>query len=172
MPAKPLGEIKTLTVRQKQKNGDVYVIERKTRYDPSKKYNVVLSSKIVGKILKGEETVVPTRPKRKNGKVLLNTEAAYPYIGTVLDFEKLSRNGDSAWVSACEAIDMMNRKAAEAAVEAVAKTAAEAAAKAQNIRTLLASVKALTESTGWSPDEAMSALKISVEDRGILMTLL
>lgn len=27
MPAKPSGQIKTLTVRQTQKNGDIYVLE-------------------------------------------------------------------------------------------------------------------------------------------------
>ena len=39
MPAKASCEIKTRTVRQPQKNGDIYVIERQTQYDPVKKYN-------------------------------------------------------------------------------------------------------------------------------------
>ena len=30
MPAKPSGEIKTKIVHQTQKNGDIYVLERKT----------------------------------------------------------------------------------------------------------------------------------------------
>ena len=68
MPAKASCEVKTRTVRQPQKNGDIYVIERQTRYDPVKKYNVVLSSRIVGKIPKGETSVVPTRPKRSSGE--------------------------------------------------------------------------------------------------------
>ena len=68
MPAKASCEIKTRIVRQTQKNGDIYVIERKTQYDPVKKYNVVLSSRIVGKIPKGETSVVPTRPKRRPGE--------------------------------------------------------------------------------------------------------
>ena len=42
MPAKPSGEIKTKIVHQTQKNGDIYVLERKTIYDPEKKYNRVL----------------------------------------------------------------------------------------------------------------------------------
>ena len=66
MPAKASCEIKTRTVRQTQKNGDIYVIERKTQYDPVKKYNVVLSSRIMGKIPKGETSVVPTRLKRRS----------------------------------------------------------------------------------------------------------
>ena len=66
MPAKASCEVKTRTVHQPQKNGDIYVIERKTQYDPVKKYNVVLSSRIIGKIPKGETSVVPTRPKRSS----------------------------------------------------------------------------------------------------------
>ena len=70
MPAKASCEVKTRTVHQPQKNGDIYVIERQTQYDPVKKYNVVLSSRIIGKIPKGETSVVPTRPKRSSrGKV-------------------------------------------------------------------------------------------------------
>ncbi len=40
MPAKATCEVKTRTVRQPQKNGDIYVIERQTQYDPVKRYNV------------------------------------------------------------------------------------------------------------------------------------
>jgi transposase len=35
-------------------------------YDPTKKQTIVLSSKLMGKIPKGSETPVPTRPKRKD----------------------------------------------------------------------------------------------------------
>ena len=65
MPAKPSGEIKTKIIHQPQKNGDIYVLERKTIYDPDKKYNKVLSSKLIGKIPKGEKNPVPTRPKKR-----------------------------------------------------------------------------------------------------------
>lgn len=64
MPAKPSGEIKTKIIHQSQKNGDIYVLERKTIYDPEKKYNKVLSTKLISKIPKGENTPVLTRPKR------------------------------------------------------------------------------------------------------------
>ena len=64
MPAKPSGGIKTKIVRQPQKNGDIYILERQTIYDTEKKYNKVLSSKLVAKIPKGEKNPVPTRPKR------------------------------------------------------------------------------------------------------------
>ena len=79
MPAKASCEIKTRTVRQPQKNGDIYIIERQTRYDPVKKDNVVLSSRIVGKIPKGETDVVSTRPKRQSGdKVSISTAPVSP----------------------------------------------------------------------------------------------
>lgn len=75
MPAKASEEEKVRVVRQRQKNGDIYLIERHTRYDPEKKYNVVLSSRVISKIPKGEELPVPTRPKRKKGeKVLISEE--------------------------------------------------------------------------------------------------
>jgi len=73
MPAKPSGEIKTRTVHSPQDNGDIYILERKTIYDVEKKYNKVLSTKLVGKIPKGSETPVPTRPKK--AKVDKSTEA-------------------------------------------------------------------------------------------------
>jgi transposase len=64
MPAKPSGEIKTRIVNRTQKNGDIYVLERKTMYDPDKKRNKVLSTKLLFKIPKGLKTPVPTRPKK------------------------------------------------------------------------------------------------------------
>ena len=64
MPAKPSGEIKTRIVHNTLKNGDIYVLERKTVYDSDKKRDKVLSTKLLSKIPKGTETPVPTRPKR------------------------------------------------------------------------------------------------------------
>ena len=69
MPAKPSGEIKTRIVNVPQKNGDIYVQERKTIYDVEKKYNKVLSSKIISKIPKGTDKMVPTRPKRTKDEI-------------------------------------------------------------------------------------------------------
>ena len=92
MPAKASCEVKTRTVRQPQKNGDIYVIERQTRYDPVKKYNVVLSSRIVGKIPKGETSVVPTRPKRSSGEKVSvsNVLNEDPFPGTLPACDKRS----------------------------------------------------------------------------------
>ena len=64
MPAKASGEIKTRIVLDPQKNGDIYVLERQTVYDPDKKWNRVLSTKLLSKIPKGSEIPVPTRPKK------------------------------------------------------------------------------------------------------------
>ena len=80
MPAKASCEIKTRTVRQKQRNGDIYVIERLTKYDPAKKYNVVLSSRIIGKIQKGETSVVSTRPKRRSGEKVSVSNVPAPLV--------------------------------------------------------------------------------------------
>ena len=65
MPAKPSGQIKTSVIKKPQKNGDVYILERKTIYDPEKKYTRVLSTKLISKIPKGSEIPVPTRPKKR-----------------------------------------------------------------------------------------------------------
>ena len=83
MPAKASCEIKTRTVRQPQKNGDIYIIERKTQYDPVKKYNVVLSSRIIGKIPKGETSVVSTRPKRRSGEKVSVSDAPDPPVKAI-----------------------------------------------------------------------------------------
>ena len=75
MPAKPSGEIKTKIIHQSQKNGDIYVLERRTIYDPEKKYNKVLSTRLIAKIPKGEKNPVPTRPKRsRDAKSAQNME--------------------------------------------------------------------------------------------------
>ena len=64
MPRKRSGDVKIVTVRQTQKSGDVYVYERHVVYDPNTKNNKILHSRLLGKILKDTEKVVPTRPKR------------------------------------------------------------------------------------------------------------
>lgn len=79
MPSKSSGEIKTRIIRSPQKNGDIYVLERKTIYDPVKKYNKVLSTRLVSKIPKGSEIPVPTRPKRrKKSKMIKNEPSEIP----------------------------------------------------------------------------------------------
>lgn len=56
--------------RQKRKNGDIYVWERRTQWDHEKRMTVEKSRKLLGKIPADSETqeMVPTRPKRPSVK--------------------------------------------------------------------------------------------------------
>ena len=47
-----------------QKNGDIYVYEQITAYDPVTKKTVAQQKTLKGKILAGTDVLVPTRPKR------------------------------------------------------------------------------------------------------------
>ena len=85
MPAPPSGEIKTRIVHNTQKNGDIYVLERKIIYDPDKKWNKVISTKLLSKIPKGSKTPIPTRPKKppinKKFESFRNISASREHIG-------------------------------------------------------------------------------------------
>ena len=70
MPRIASKEPRLITVKIPQKNGDTYIIERKIVYDGEKKYNRVLSSRLIAKIRKDEFNPVPTRPKRAESAVL------------------------------------------------------------------------------------------------------
>ena len=64
--ARPVsGAVKVSIVRVKQKNGDVYVYERKRRYDPEVGYTRTFDCRLMGKIPAGKEAVVPTRSRRR-----------------------------------------------------------------------------------------------------------
>ena len=85
MPAKASGEIKTHIIHNTQKNGDIYVLERKIIYDPDKKQTKVLNTKLLSKIPKGTKISVPTRPKKPNldkeSKVSGEITASRDHIG-------------------------------------------------------------------------------------------
>jgi transposase len=85
MPTTASGEIKTRIVHNTQKNGDIYVFERQTVYDPDKKYNKVINSKLLSKIPKGSEIPIPTRPKKpdfnKEPKISGEILASRDHIG-------------------------------------------------------------------------------------------
>lgn len=59
------GVIKTSKVRVKRKNGDIYVYERKRKYDPEVGYTRTFDCQLLGKIKAGTEDLVPTRPRRR-----------------------------------------------------------------------------------------------------------
>ena len=52
---------------QRQKNGDIYILERTTRYDRATKKTVTVGQRLLGKIVAGTTEMVPTRPKRPDG---------------------------------------------------------------------------------------------------------
>ena len=73
MPARASGEAKMRMVKNTQKNGDIYVYERQTLYDPATKQTKVLSSRLMGKIPKGSDRLMPTRPKQARFSKVANS---------------------------------------------------------------------------------------------------
>lgn len=51
--------------RETRPNGDVYVYERVTEYDPETKRTKTVSTRLLGKIPAGSTEMIPTRPKRR-----------------------------------------------------------------------------------------------------------
>ena len=64
MPRKASLVPKTSRINVKRNNGDIYVYERITKYNPQKHFNEVVSSQLIGKIPAGSTEVAPTRPRR------------------------------------------------------------------------------------------------------------
>ena len=63
MPRKASGEPKIKIDERPQKNGDIYLYETITRYNPEKRYNEYVSSKLLG--IKGADgSIIPTRPRK------------------------------------------------------------------------------------------------------------
>ena len=71
MPRKASGETKTDRYIESRPNGTTYVYERSRKYDPVKKYNVNLGTKLLGILKPGttdyhdNSNILTTRPKRK-----------------------------------------------------------------------------------------------------------
>ncbi len=111
MPANSSGKVKTRIVHQVKKNGETYVLERKTQYDPVKKYNVVLSSRLIGKIPKGETKVVPTghkrSPKEKEAAADIQTALGSAFSGKARMMEILDHIGTVSGIDSavCENTD-------------------------------------------------------------------
>ena len=64
MPRKASGQPRIQRIERLQKNGDIYVYEVTTLYNPKKKYNEHVSSKLLGKKA-ADGSIVPTRPRKK-----------------------------------------------------------------------------------------------------------
>ena len=67
MPRKASGEPKTKRVERRQANGDIYVYEVTTLYNPEKRYNEHVSSKLLGKKSSVGAELIPTRPRKAPG---------------------------------------------------------------------------------------------------------
>ncbi len=62
MPRKASGEPKTKGVERRRKNGDIYVYEVTTLYNPVKRYNEHVSCRLLGKKSPTGAELLPTRP--------------------------------------------------------------------------------------------------------------
>ncbi len=85
MPRKATGKLSVKQVQRLQKNGSIYVYEVTTKYNPEKKYNEHVSSRLIGKILKGETEIVPTRPHRNQKKDVTSAFRVNVGITDILD---------------------------------------------------------------------------------------
>lgn len=70
--------------RETRSNGDVYVYERVTGYDPKTQKTKTLSTRLLGKILAG--STIPTRPKKKRSEVI---EAPVQAVRTHVGLQKI-----------------------------------------------------------------------------------
>nr|WP_288978977.1 transposase [uncultured Blautia sp.] len=64
MPKKASGEPKVKRVERPQSNGDIYIYEVTTLYNPEKRYNEHVSSKLLGKKSPDGTEILPTRPRK------------------------------------------------------------------------------------------------------------
>lgn len=86
MPRKASGEPKTKIVHRLQDNGDTYVYEVTTLYNPKKRYNEHVSSKLLGKIPEGGSEIVPTRPKRSGKQTTVEAMRKTVGVTDILDW--------------------------------------------------------------------------------------
>lgn len=68
MPRKASGKPVTKRIEKLQSNGDIYIYDVTTLYNPEKRYNEHVSSKLVGKVPAGGAGIVPTRPRNGTGR--------------------------------------------------------------------------------------------------------
>lgn len=72
-----------------RKDGTKYIYERTTIYDPQTKKIKVLGCKLIGKILKGTDEIIPTRPKKPaRPKPITPVQAKRTHVGAseILEF--------------------------------------------------------------------------------------
>ena len=90
-------------VRIRRKNGDIYVYERITAYDPATRKTFTEKKTLKGKILAGSEVMTPTRPKKTGN---LNKESGVSACRTRVGLTEIlnwvsAESGIGAAVRAC-----------------------------------------------------------------------
>ena len=92
MPRKASGLPKTKRIERRQTNGDIYIYEVTTLYNPEKRYNEHVSSKLLGKKSPDGLEIIPTRPRKRadsdNSPASSNLIAARTNVGVtdILDW--------------------------------------------------------------------------------------
>lgn len=81
MPRKASGLPAVKRVEKVQKNGDTYVYEVTTKYNPEKRYNEHVSSVLLGRKLPGSQEIVPTRPRKKPSSATDKVSASRMNVG-------------------------------------------------------------------------------------------
>ena len=86
MSRKSSGKPSIKRVERVQKNGDIYVYEVTSQYNPQKRYNEHVSSRLLGKILPGESEMIPTRPRRNPKKDVQKAERINVGVTDILEW--------------------------------------------------------------------------------------
>ena len=86
MPRKASGEPKTKRVERRQANGDIYVYEVTTLYNPAKKYNEHVSSKLLGKKSSTGAELLPTRPRKVPGTTVATANRKTVGVTDILEW--------------------------------------------------------------------------------------
>lgn len=134
--------------------------------------------------------------KERLGKIVEEDEVFHHLGRTEVDVlnacvgAKITVKEDEEETNVCLAIEQMKEEAAEKAVKKAMESAEKAAKKAakaakeeaekatkaavvkERVKTLADSVKNLTESTGWTKEQAMDNMKIADDEQKILLKLL
>jgi transposase len=86
MPRKASLEPKIGLHNVKQNNGDIYVYERTTLYNPKKQFNETQSSRLVGKIPAGKTEMIATRPHRAKNSAMESAFCKRIGVTDILDW--------------------------------------------------------------------------------------
>ena len=86
MPKKASQEPKTSRINVKRNNGDTYVYERITKYNPEKRFNEVISSQLIGKIPAGKMEIAPTRPRRDKSDAIQTASCKRVGVTNILNW--------------------------------------------------------------------------------------